>query len=134
MSTSPWILQGRLPFPLQYPHNFVAVIEKGLLNTNGNPVKLMRGTVMRGIFINHDQPSPEIKPVKNLESMGSRLGTEVGMKLCPIAGTNDVSAKKRADTTQTQNENEMNTKTTEIGSELYTIADSLQDYALQVSS
>ena len=94
------------------------------MNTNGNPVKLAKGTVMRGMFINHDEPSTEIKAAKNLESMGSRLGTEVGMKLGPIAGTNNVSAKKRADTTQTQNENEMNTKTTEIGSELYTIANS----------
>ena len=25
MSTTPWILQGRSPFPLKYPHNFVAV-------------------------------------------------------------------------------------------------------------
>ena len=25
MSTTPWILQGRAPFPLQYPHNVVAV-------------------------------------------------------------------------------------------------------------
>jgi len=50
-------------------------IEKGLLNTNGNPVKLARGTVMRGIFINHDEPSTETKAAKNLEYMGSKLGT-----------------------------------------------------------
>jgi len=56
------------------------------------------------------------------------------MKLGPIAGTNDASAKKRADTTHTQNENEMNTKTTESGSELYTIADRFARLCIEVLS
>ena len=97
--------------------NSTSDIEQGLLNSNENVGKLGRGNVMRDIFINHDEPSTEFEGVNSMKSVRSRLGTEVGMKLGPIVGTNDAIAEMSTCVFRTQNKNEMN-------NELDAVADS----------
>ena len=72
---------------------------------------------MRGMYINHEKPSTEIRAINNTKSVGSRLSTELGMKLGLIVGTNDASADTSAGAFLTQNKCEMST-------ELDTVADS----------